>query len=281
MATVTNAWTNDKPEGSEAANTTDDRLRQWRVDVEERLKPFLYGFDATDNVAPNNEAGIKNLPFFEESSDPSKVTNYAHLYTTDVVDRPELFYQDDTSTTFQLTTGGALNVLSADLLGKLANNTFFTAVDNAGTGTTDLIKAGQNVAADTDVAILPDLTRMVTNAAPVEDTDLANKKYVDDQNAAQVMGSSTTDDADAAALTSGVEYTAVGDGILMVYTEVTNVIMTVKVDSVIVIQTRNTAGSPLLNATVPVPSGSTFEITASVGVVATWQPLGVLSAPTK
>ena len=141
MSTVTNAWTNDKPEGSEAANTTDDRLRQWRVDEEERLKPMFYGFDATDNVAPNNEAGVKKLDFYKQASDPSQVTDYSHLYVKLVGGLPELFYQDDTSTTFQLTTAGALNVLSADLLGKLANDTYFTAVDNAGTGTVDLIKA--------------------------------------------------------------------------------------------------------------------------------------------
>jgi hypothetical protein len=221
MATVTNAWTNDKPLGSEAANTTDDRLRQWRLDNEERLKPFLYGYDATDNVAPNNEAGIKNLPFYKQTVDPSKVTDYAHAYVKIVNGLPELFYQDDTSTTFQITTAGALNVLSADLLGKLTNDTYFTAIDNAGTGTTDLIKAGQNVAADTDVAILPDLTRMVTDAAPIEDTDISNKKYVDDAiaviEASIAYSALTTLDSVGGTLTlnTGTEYRAAGDGFLM------------------------------------------------------------------
>ena len=56
----------------------------------------------------------------------------------------------------------------------------FSLADNeAGDGPVDLIKAARNVADDADVVQLPNSTRMATSAAPAEDTELTNKKYVD------------------------------------------------------------------------------------------------------
>jgi hypothetical protein len=64
---------------------------------------------------------------------------------------------------------------------KLRNNQPLRALDAAGTGVVELIKAGRNEANDTDVTVLPDETRLDTDAEPTEDTHIPNKKYVDNQ----------------------------------------------------------------------------------------------------
>jgi len=60
-------------------------------------------------------------------------------------------------------------------LRKLANNSYLKGLNAAGDGTVDLIKANAS-----DVPVLPDGTQMASNAAPDDDVDIANKKYVDD-----------------------------------------------------------------------------------------------------
>jgi len=68
---------------------------------------------------------------------------------------------------------------------KVLNGTYYTSVNEADDGTVDLIKAGRNEADDADVMVISDGARTDTNSAPDEDTGVANKKYVDDQNVSQ------------------------------------------------------------------------------------------------
>jgi len=63
--------------------------------------------------------------------------------------------------------------------------------NEADDATVNLIRAGRNEADDTDVAQVPDLARLASNAAPTEDTQIPNKKYVDDQvQSSQAAGTS-------------------------------------------------------------------------------------------
>lgn len=62
----------------------------------------------------------------------------------------------------------------------IENDTYLKAVDNAGTGTVDLIKANSS-----DVAVIPDGSELATSAAPTADADIANKKYVDEGDTVQ------------------------------------------------------------------------------------------------
>ncbi|MFA5037859.1 MAG: hypothetical protein WC479_11880, partial [Candidatus Izemoplasmatales bacterium] len=111
-----------------------------------------------------------------QAAAPTAYSNCGYLYLKDVSSVVELFWEDESGNEIQITTGG--KILGDNV--RLSNDTYLTAVDAAGTGTVNLIKAGRNEADDTDVAILPDLVRAATNAAPTEDTQLVNKKYVDD-----------------------------------------------------------------------------------------------------
>ncbi|KKM67873.1 hypothetical protein LCGC14_1466720 [marine sediment metagenome] len=63
--------------------------------------------------------------------------------------------------------------------GVVANDAYITARNAADAANIDLIKAGTN-----DLSTLPDGAEMASNAAPVEDEAITNKKYVDDNEAA-------------------------------------------------------------------------------------------------
>jgi len=215
------AWTyafdTATPAGSDAPATLDNDARTKALALQERLNADHY-FPLTGTAVSDTDAG-KHRKLTAQAvlaAKPTLDTGEAALYTKTVSGVSEWFWEDSDGTEHQLTNGGAINVSAAEILGLLANDTYFTAVDNAGTGTTDLIKAGQNEAADTDVAILPDLTRLATNAAPLEDTALANKKYVDDQVATKALGSRTSTDTNSATIASGETYLAQCDGYLSV-----------------------------------------------------------------
>jgi hypothetical protein len=104
----TNAWDESTPLGSENASTADDYFRQHRLDLGERLEDMFYGFNAASNAAPENDFGVKLLKFYKQTSDPTAATDYGHFYVKLVDGVPEIFYQDDTNTTLQMTSGGDL-----------------------------------------------------------------------------------------------------------------------------------------------------------------------------
>lgn len=125
MSVVTNSWTNDKPEGSQSANLTDDFLRQWRLDNEERLKEMFYGFNADSNIAPENEAGIKKLKLFPQSASPTTDSGYGFIFAKTVAGVIEVFYKDGNGNEIQLTSAGnlkATNNLIVDGTSTLTGN---------------------------------------------------------------------------------------------------------------------------------------------------------------
>lgn len=177
--TFSNTYDKTTPAGTDAPSVLDDRDREIKLAVQERENVDHYWpYASSADVAGGNEVASsftgehRKITFYGTISDPTQVSGKAHLYMSS----DELYYQDDTNTTLKLTSAGTLNIVEADLLGTLTNNTYLTAIDNAGTGTVDLIKADAN-----DVAVVPDNSQTATNAAPTSTTGIANKKYVDDK----------------------------------------------------------------------------------------------------
>ena len=168
----TNAWSEGVPLGSENASTADDYLRQWRLDHGERLEDMFYGYNAASNAAPENDYGVKSLRLYKQSSDPTQVTDYAHLYVKLVSGVPEVFFQDDTNTAVQLTSGGNLKStanLVVDGTSTLTGNVTASGTLDV-TGATELI----------GVATIADTSVTKTTAAPAADAQISNKKYVDE-----------------------------------------------------------------------------------------------------
>ena len=171
----TKTWDESKPAGSRAKSLGDDDIREFKV--EERERQAIDHKRYADESAYTDVGTHKKVTLTEiQAAAPTAYSNCGYLYLKDVSSVVELFWEDESGNEIQITTGG--KILGDNV--RLSNDTYLTAVDAAGTGTVNLIKAGRNEADDTDVAILPDLVRAATNAAPTEDTQLVNKKYVDD-----------------------------------------------------------------------------------------------------
>ncbi len=201
---VTNSWDESTPTGSDNASTTDDFFRKHRKDLGERLEPINYGFNTGDNNAPENAPGIKNLPFFKQDSDPSQVTDYGHFYVKLVSGVPELFYQDDTNTTLQLTQGGSLfaqqNIVFTDGRGLVVDTEDGSdngRVKMSGGGAASAARGGviqvfgnEHATNAGNVSFTPGTggkitaeTHVISDVVdPVADQDAATKKYVDDKD---------------------------------------------------------------------------------------------------
>lgn len=176
------SWTYDydnatPPDTGESPRLGASRIREFKNALQERLNVCGY-YPYTGTEISDADAGEMRRILFHApiESTPTVAANHFDIRTKDVAGVAEIFLTDENEAEFQLTSGGTLNIVEADLLGTLTNNTYFTAIDNAGTGTVDLIKADAN-----DVAVVPDNSQTATNAAPTSSTGLTNKKYVDDQ----------------------------------------------------------------------------------------------------
>jgi len=197
------------PAGTDAPSVIDDRIREAKAATQERLNVDHY-FALTGTQVSNAAAGEhRQISFYAPISTPTYAANKGFLYMKDASDVVELHWLDESDNEVQITSGGEILYTS---VGDVANDTYITAVDNAGTGTASLIKADVN-----DAAVLPDDARLATNAAPDEDEEIANKKYVDDQVAAVGWGDWTTTDSDSESFAVNHSYKVTSDGFVVGY----------------------------------------------------------------
>lgn len=205
------------PAGTDSPTAADDRMREIKDAVQTRSDVDHYWEKTGTEVSDPQTGEHRKITYQAGISDPTHVSGKAHLY----MKSDELYYQDDTNTTLQMTDAGTLNITSDDLVGTLANDTYFSAVDNAGTGTVDLIKANTS-----DLAILPDSAALevaTASAATSSDRTIADKGYADTKEAAlvtqataSIFGTRTFTDTVSAALVKGTVYKAQCDGFLTV-----------------------------------------------------------------
>ena len=156
------------PLGSDAPSVLDDRDRETKAANQERQNVDHY-WPLTGTEVSDADAGKHRQVTFRASiSTPSQVTDEAHLY----MQADDLWYQNDTDTTIQITNGGEIEYQS---ISDVNSNTYIVSVDNAGTGTADLIKADAN-----DLATLPDgaLLAAATESGDGDRT-ITDKGYVD------------------------------------------------------------------------------------------------------
>ncbi len=175
MTTFSSTYDTATPGGSDDPAEADDRMREIKAAVQERENVDHY-WPLTGTEVSDTDAGEHRKVTLRQTSKPTAVASKAFLYSKDIGGQAEFFVMSEDGVEIQVSRDGKLNLD----LNILANNTAIKADNEAGDGTVDLIKVARNVADDADVVQLPDSTRMATSAAPAEDTELANKKYVDD-----------------------------------------------------------------------------------------------------
>lgn len=164
------------PAGTDWIREGDNSIRNYKICLRERLAVdhFFYA----DETGHTDVGMHKKVTLSELAADPTNVTDFGFVYTKNDGGDTELYYMDAAGNVIQLTKDKYIN----SALMVLPNDTYLTALDAAGTGTVNLIKAGAN-----DLSTLPDSAEMASDAAPVEDEAIVNKKYVDDQVAAALV----------------------------------------------------------------------------------------------
>lgn len=196
MANVpTTSWDETSPSGSSNISLGDNRIRELKTQMREVVS-VDHKMDSSGQAAT---WGYHNqVTLIGKSDIGTGATNYpilgAQIYQT----RPELVYTDESDNDVIITSNGYVNLQAA----IAPNNVYIKAKDNAGSSTVDLIKANAS-----DVAVIPDGSQMATSAAPSNDADISNKKYVDD---AVAFGSWASKSANTV-------YQAATDGFVVAY----------------------------------------------------------------
>ena len=219
MTVFSSTYDTATPGGGDSPTEADDRMREIKAAIQER-EDVDHVWDETGTEVSDADTGehrkvTLNAPL---AADPAPGAEKAAIYTKDVGGKAELHFQDEDDNVLQLTDVGSINIVSADLIETLDNDTYFSAVDNAGTGAVDLIKANtSDLAALSDGAVLAAATE-----AGDGDRTIADKGYVDTkedvivtQATASIFGSWTTTDSDSAAFASGEIYKADSDGFIV------------------------------------------------------------------
>lgn len=288
MAAFTTDWDTDLSSDSTDAIQIDDYMNKTRTDIEERLKEWVYGFVAGEN---DGVGGLIMAKFKEQAGDVTTAASVLGLYAKDdsgtcLYARPE---SNGTAVKI-IDENGNLVVVAGDYAAdsideddiQLANDAHLTAKDYAGTGTVDLIKVGTN-----DLPTLPDSSEMASDAAPVEDEAIVNKKYVDDLIAAEVTARSfgawtDKDSGGSVALAKDEVYKVGSDGFVVAvgvynrdiqgYTDGSNPPTTQRCDN---FGYANAGQQP--NFTMPVRKDDYWKVTQSgAGAIESlyWLPIG-------
>lgn len=285
MTTFNDTYDKTTPAGTDVPSVIDDRIRETKLAIQERENvdhywPYASQADVAggDEVASQYTGEHRKITFYENITDPTQVTGKGHIY----MKGGELYYQDATNTTRKLTLAGAINIISADLLGKLANNTYFTGVDNAGTGTVDLIKATTGDIPEIKVGAV-----LSADTAPAVDAGIANKKYVDTKEAAlvtqataSIFGAWTNQDSDSNTLLKDAVYKATSDGFVIFYTTSNNGVIKGYTDGSNPPTTQRTHEASYIslqgaNGMMPVRKDDYWKVTDSAGTPTIyWLPIG-------
>lgn len=101
------SWDETSPAGSEARSLGDDRIREFKFAIRERL--------AVDHDFRDDETGITTIgchnkaTLIVQGSDPGSVADAGIIYTKDVDGKAELHWIDEDGDTLQITSGGSFH----------------------------------------------------------------------------------------------------------------------------------------------------------------------------
>lgn len=162
--TFTYTYDTATPAGDDDPAEADDRMREIKAAVQERMNVCLY-WPLTGTEVSDADAGeIRKILFHAPiASTPTVAADHGDLRIKDVDSKAEFTWTDEDENELVLTSKG----------NNLASDTFLTATDNAGTGSVNLIKADAN-----DVVFLPDNARLATSTAPDVNEEITNMLYV-------------------------------------------------------------------------------------------------------
>lgn len=250
------SWDETSPANTDNASQGDDRIRELKTQIRE-VVGVDHDFPSSGQATDNGQH--KQVTLQEQADLGSGAVGTTILGNQTIGGKGELVYTDEDDNDIQITNDGAI-YLDA---GKVSNNTYIKSVNAAGSGTVNLIKADAS-----NVTVIPDGTQTATDAAPNEDKDVANKKYVDD---AITAADKSLGAWDASSYAAGTSYEAPADGFVVAY----GVNFDIKTDSSNPPTTTRfswTSASITCGGCVPVKSGDRFLVSVNATNVF-WIPL--------
>lgn len=307
MASYTRVWEEIHPIGKEDVSLGDDRIRNLKFDLGERLEDLLYGFNVSDGTGDEATPGVKVLNFKEQASIATPSANQINIAAKVGADgdaKAQLWAKDEDGNERQITqTSGSalrLNIKAGDYPAdsideddiRLGKNSYLKGLNNAGDGEVDLIKADANdKACLSDGAVLAAATE-----AGDGDRTISDKKYVDDLIAAAIaanvtLSAYTNKDSDNATMLKTHAYKAATDGYVSAFVTASGAGQSTsfhvgltddpytagdKVDS-----HSQDGASAIMNVSGLVAKDEYFEIrtTSTNAVTIRWKSFGTLSKP--
>jgi hypothetical protein len=214
------AWVNTlstiTPAGTDSPRAGDDRIRELKAAFVERLDIDLY-FPLNTNQVSDTAAGEhRKITIRSLSADDISALEAAKAYIYHRATDGELYFKDASGNTTRLTIDGRIDADDTDI--RLRNNNYLKAVNAAGTGTVNLVKASTG-----NIPVLADGAQLASDSPPSVDAGIANKKYVDDaiveavEESLTPLGPLQTTDSTGTALALTKVYNAPCDGTVTWY----------------------------------------------------------------
>ena len=165
-----NAAYEASPDGTDDVSTADNRIRDFKLDIRERLNIDHY-HDPAGTDADHGEH--RRVTFHEPISTPSNVVNKAFLYGKDVSAKIELHFEDEDGNEVVLTTAGVIPKASVESLKDITATAseINTVADGSTAKNSHVHASGVNVL----VYMSADMTDLSATEHDVEfDTEIAD-----------------------------------------------------------------------------------------------------------
>lgn len=134
---MTKSFDVNVPSGSETPNLGDDRIRELKQSMADNFAED-HVMNATGSVYDDTDNGKhEKVSLNEQTSTPTTDAGFGILYSYTSDTELDLHYIDGSGNITQITSDGALDLAAA----RLDNDEYLLSIDNAGTGTVNLIKA--------------------------------------------------------------------------------------------------------------------------------------------
>lgn len=120
-------WLESNPVDHSKFKTQPGSVREFKVDISDRLKDFLYGF-----ISGETDVGAKTLPFISQGTagTPSTAANKILMFGSDAPSKVEIWIIDEDGNLIQLTKAGKIPVESLAITSGTSGDIFY--IDGTG-----------------------------------------------------------------------------------------------------------------------------------------------------
>ncbi len=294
LSGFSNSIDTSRPEGTDDPSEADNNMRRVQAGIQERHNvDHVWALDGT-TVDASDTGEHRKITYNVSISAPTQVASKAHLY----MNSDELYYQDDTNTTLQITDSGKLNGENMDAI-KANSGTTNTVATFRSSDTQASIALADDSTSGGNIPILLRVANalfinhskgdttignassdvFLSKATGSSDRSIADKAYVDDSFPDDdAFGTWSVESASTTSYTAQ----AATDGIVTAFGATTQGHIDGFTDSNASPTTQKTAavhaggsfGSHEIGITMPVKKDDYYKITSTFNVKIEFLPIG-------